>query len=109
MRGATVQIAAFLADMGGVPQLNQEKLTALERRLGTLMEQVQKVARSMEPGSLQQSGDEDARQYRAQLERLRNFMMELQTYAESRREQILSNTRQVSDALEWCNTLKLIK
>lgn len=109
MRAATKQITFFLADVGGISQLNPEKLTAIERRLGTLMEQVQGVARSTEPGSLQKSDDEDVRQYRDQLDRLRNFMLELQAYAESRRTQILSNTRQVSDALEWCRALKLIK
>lgn len=115
VRAANADLAGFLSEVSGffpAKGMAAIPLAEVERRLAALMVVVQEVGRSIGPVFLVHSegepGDE-MKQYRAHLEKLRNFMVALETYAEERRSQLLADTRQISDALAWCDTLKLTR
>ncbi|HEV2501043.1 MAG TPA: hypothetical protein VGY31_15850 [Terriglobia bacterium] len=115
VRAANADLAGFLSEVSGffpTKGVTAIPLVEIERRLAALMAVIQEVGRSIGPVSLARSegepGDE-IKQYRAHLENLRNFMEALEAYAEERRGQLLADTRQISDALAWCDTLKLTR
>lgn len=114
IRAANADLSGFLSEVSSFTAKGGAAipLAEIERRLTALMAMIQKVGRSIGPVSLVrsegESGDE-VEQYRAHLENLRNFMLALEAYAEERRSQLLADTQQISDALAWCDTLKLTR
>lgn len=115
VRAANANLAGFLSQVSGFFPAKDGAaipLGEIERRLAALMAVIQEVGQSMGPVSLVRFEDEpggEVKQYRAHLEDLRNFMVTLEAYAEERRGQLLADTRQISDALAWCDTLKLTR
>lgn len=114
VRAANRGISRFLAQVAD-PFLAMGEvalpLDEIQRQLEALSVTIETVGQSLgSPPSLDnldaESRDE-VNLYTAHLERLKNFLVALQTYAEGRREQLITGVRKISDALAWSDTLKL--
>ncbi|MGH9343810.1 MAG: hypothetical protein ACRD19_08625 [Terriglobia bacterium] len=115
VRAANADLSGFLSEVSGFFPVQSEtvvRLGEIERQLAALMATIQRVGRSI--GSVSGEGLDagsrnEVKQYAGQLESLRNFMLALEAYAEERRIKLLADTRQISEALAWCDTLKLTR
>jgi hypothetical protein len=114
VRAANGEISGFLAQVAD-PFLAKGEAAApldeVQRQLEALAVTLETAGQSLgTPPSLDnldaESRDE-VNLYAAHLERLKNFLVALQTYAEGRREQLITGSRKISDALAWSDTLKL--
>lgn len=111
VRSANAELDRFLSKVSDFFPVKGDvtvRLGEIEARLAALMAVIQEVARSpVSTESLRGEAEEDIRQYRARLISLRDFMMNLQNYAQERRSQLLTESRQFREALAWCDTFKL--
>ncbi|MGH9352176.1 MAG: hypothetical protein ACRD2G_08465 [Terriglobia bacterium] len=116
IRAANADLSGFLSEISGFFPVKGEavvRLGEIERQLASLLDTIQRVGRSIGPSKsvegLDAGSRDEVKQYTAQLESLRKFMLALEAYAEERRNKLLADTRQISEALAWCDTLKLTR
>lgn len=114
VRAANAEISGFLLEVSDFFPVKGEavvRLGEIERQLAALSGTIQNVGRSLGPSvsveSLDPESRDEVKRYTAHLEGLRSFMLALEAYAEERRSQLAGDTRQISEALAWCNALKL--
>ncbi|MGH9377680.1 MAG: hypothetical protein ACRD1I_02660 [Terriglobia bacterium] len=116
VRAANAELSSFLSEVSDFFPVKGEavvRLGGVERQLAALSSTIQKVGRSIGASapidSLDDASREEVKLYAAHLESLRSFMLSLEAYAEERRNKLVGDTRQISEALAWCNALKLTR
>jgi hypothetical protein len=85
-------------------------LSGLQDQIPVLMITIQNAGRHLEaaqlPG-LDTSARAEIDLYARNLERLKQFLTALRSYAEMRRDHLAIHSRKVSEVLAWCNAVKL--
>jgi hypothetical protein len=111
IRSANSRISNFLARVpdlsgaGGGPPVNLASLQKQLAAISTLIDSAGPHLRVSQTLDLEERAQVGV--YAANLERLKSFIIALETYAGARRRHLEERARQVKEALAWCATLKL--
>jgi hypothetical protein len=110
---ANAEISRFLENtpmFSPSDNLTAATLSGLQEQVTALMLTVQNVGECVKAiplASLDASGRAAIDLYALNLDRLNRFLKALGSYAEMRRNQIMAQSRKVSEVLAWCDAVKL--
>ena len=114
VRGANIEISGFLAEYSPLfpaKEGTRVPLPEIQQQLAAIYEAIRNVGRFLgKPPSLENLDAVSMAQinlYAGNLERLKSFLINLQTYAETWRDHLTADSRKISEVLAWCNALKL--
>ncbi|MGH9396950.1 MAG: hypothetical protein ACRD18_08900 [Terriglobia bacterium] len=112
IRAANSGLARFLGQASRLLAAGSGAAFAeIQDQMLTLDSMIASIGRSLGSSGSRGGLDADSQAqvdlYVANLEQLKTFLTQLQTYAEARRDHLRSQARNLAESLDWCKTMKI--